>query len=219
MRARLKQTSPTPAILGLHSVFWTARLAADSVLIAPSVPQTLWLTVLCGFQQFADVLQHPAESVSALHPDLQSIRRRVTLLVCINNSDFPETGVVQTVQNRRGWNMGNNSNNSKTDLTKRRGRIFLVDRHVLMRNAAAVWINHCSDLEVCGKTGSIAGAMRDVKRLRSGTWSFPKSCSHTTLVSSGNFTGGIPICPFSFFQSGTRRSMGRERGWPARARI
>ncbi len=62
--------------------------------------------------------------------------------------------------------MGNNSNNSKTDLTKRRGRIFLVDRHVLMRNAAAVWINHCSDLEVCGKTGSIAGAMRDVKRLR-----------------------------------------------------
>lgn len=53
----------------------------------------------------------------------------------------------------------------KTDSARPRKRVLLVDRHVLMRRAAAGWINHCSDLEVCGMVGIRAQALRAVVRL------------------------------------------------------
>jgi DNA-binding NarL/FixJ family response regulator len=55
---------------------------------------------------------------------------------------------------------------SKRDLNERRKRIVLVDRHVLMRRAAASWINRCPGLEVCGGAGGMAEAFRSINRLR-----------------------------------------------------
>ena len=58
------------------------------------------------------------------------------------------------------------SKRSKNDLTRKPKKVFLVDRHALMRRAAAGWVNRCSGLEVCGMAGGMAQALRAVKRLR-----------------------------------------------------
>lgn len=49
--------------------------------------------------------------------------------------------------------------------TERRSRIYVVDRHALMRKAAAEWIAGCSDLEVCGTSGSMASTFKAIRRL------------------------------------------------------
>ena len=54
---------------------------------------------------------------------------------------------------------------SKSDSNGRRWRVFLVDRHALMRRAAAEWINRTQDLEVCGTAGSIGQAFRAARQL------------------------------------------------------
>ena len=41
-----------------------------------------------------------------------------------------------------------------------------MDRHVLMRDAAARWINHCPGLEVCGIVSGTVQAFHAVKRLQ-----------------------------------------------------
>jgi DNA-binding NarL/FixJ family response regulator len=56
------------------------------------------------------------------------------------------------------------SQKRKTEQARRRGRILLVDRHALMRRAAASWINHCPGLEVCGMASGTAQAFRAVQR-------------------------------------------------------
>ena len=58
------------------------------------------------------------------------------------------------------------NHNSHNDEAGRRRRIFLVDRHTLMRRAAAGWINQCSELEVCGTAGRMANAFHAVRQLR-----------------------------------------------------
>jgi DNA-binding NarL/FixJ family response regulator len=55
---------------------------------------------------------------------------------------------------------------SKRDLKGRCRRIVLVDRHTLMRRAAASWINRCPGLEVCGRAGGMAKAFRSINQLR-----------------------------------------------------
>jgi len=45
-------------------------------------------------------------------------------------------------------------------------RVFLVDRHALMRWVAAEWISRCDSLTVCGMAGSQAGALRAIRPLR-----------------------------------------------------
>jgi two-component system, NarL family, invasion response regulator UvrY len=45
-------------------------------------------------------------------------------------------------------------------------RVFIVDPHSFMRQAAAAWIERCADLEVCGMTGAPTEALRSVGRLR-----------------------------------------------------
>ena len=57
------------------------------------------------------------------------------------------------------------SQKPKDERAGRRRRILLVDRHELMRRAAAGWINHCPSLEVCGMASGLAQAFRAVKRL------------------------------------------------------
>ena len=52
-----------------------------------------------------------------------------------------------------------------SDLAGRRSQILLVDRHALMRTAAAGWINQSSTLEVCGTAGGMAAAFRAIQRL------------------------------------------------------
>ena len=47
----------------------------------------------------------------------------------------------------------------------RRQRVFLVDRHTLMRLAAAGWINRCRSLTVCGMAGRTARAAAEISRL------------------------------------------------------
>lgn len=88
---------------------------------------------------------------------------RAKIRLCINESIFMAPGGRKTGEVWFGLNM---SRKSQTGLTKPAGRIFLVDRHALMRQAAAEWINRCSDLEVCGMAGVIAQALRDIKRMR-----------------------------------------------------
>ena len=58
------------------------------------------------------------------------------------------------------------SQEGKTEVARRRGRVLLVDRHALMRHAAAGWINHSPGLEVCGMASGAAEAFRAVQRLR-----------------------------------------------------
>ncbi|MCU0784199.1 MAG: response regulator transcription factor [Verrucomicrobia bacterium] len=58
------------------------------------------------------------------------------------------------------------SRTSKRNVANGRNAVFLVDRHALMRRAAAHWINSSSGLKVCGMAGGVAGAFRAVKRLR-----------------------------------------------------
>jgi CheY-like chemotaxis protein len=49
--------------------------------------------------------------------------------------------------------------------TRPRKRILLVDRHALMRRAAAGWINRCPGLEVCGIASGPAQAFLAVEQL------------------------------------------------------
>jgi len=58
------------------------------------------------------------------------------------------------------------SNKSESDVATRRKRVFLVDRHALMRKAAADWINRCASLAVCGAAGGATSAFRALQRLR-----------------------------------------------------
>jgi DNA-binding NarL/FixJ family response regulator len=58
------------------------------------------------------------------------------------------------------------SHKLKTEQARRRRRILLVDRHPLMRGAAAGWINRCPGLEVCGMVSGTAQGFRAVSRLR-----------------------------------------------------
>ena len=58
------------------------------------------------------------------------------------------------------------SKKSKTGRADGRRTVFLVDRHGLMRRAAAGWINRCSGLTVCGMAGGMATAFRSINRLR-----------------------------------------------------
>jgi DNA-binding NarL/FixJ family response regulator len=79
--------------------------------------------------------------------------------VCINEeilavTDGPQPG-------RFGLEM---SRKPKTEQGRRRKSVLLVDRHALIRHAAASWINHCPGLEVCGLAGGRAQAFRAVKR-------------------------------------------------------
>lgn len=48
---------------------------------------------------------------------------------------------------------------------ERHRRVYLVDRHALMRRAAAEWINHCEALAVCGMAGGTAKAFKEINRL------------------------------------------------------
>lgn len=52
---------------------------------------------------------------------------------------------------------------SKTDLVRR--RVLIVDRHALMRHAAAGWINDGSGLEVCGMADGVTDAFCAVDQL------------------------------------------------------
>jgi DNA-binding NarL/FixJ family response regulator len=56
------------------------------------------------------------------------------------------------------------SQKRKTEQARRRKTVLLVDRHALMRRAAASWINHCPGLEICGTASGTAQAFRAVKR-------------------------------------------------------
>jgi DNA-binding NarL/FixJ family response regulator len=47
-----------------------------------------------------------------------------------------------------------------------RQRVFLVDRHALMRRAAAEWINRGDGLTVCGMAGQATQASDEINRLR-----------------------------------------------------
>lgn len=51
-------------------------------------------------------------------------------------------------------------------VTEKRRRVFLVDRHALMRNVVAEWINTSSDLTVCGLAGGVARAFKAINRLQ-----------------------------------------------------
>lgn len=55
---------------------------------------------------------------------------------------------------------------SAEDKPGRRWRVFLADPHVLMRSAAAQWINASGALRVCGLAGGMAKALREIDRLR-----------------------------------------------------
>jgi two-component system invasion response regulator UvrY len=55
---------------------------------------------------------------------------------------------------------------SKVGSAKGRRTVFLVDRHTLMRSAAADWINRCAALTVCGMAAGMAAAFRSIKRSR-----------------------------------------------------
>jgi DNA-binding NarL/FixJ family response regulator len=44
-------------------------------------------------------------------------------------------------------------------------QVYLVDRHALMRRAAAEWINRCEALTVCGMAGRVARALREINRM------------------------------------------------------
>jgi two-component system invasion response regulator UvrY len=53
-----------------------------------------------------------------------------------------------------------------TDQTGRRKNVLIVDRHALMRFAAARWINSAPGLRVCGMAGGMAEAFKAVQRLQ-----------------------------------------------------
>jgi DNA-binding NarL/FixJ family response regulator len=56
---------------------------------------------------------------------------------------------------------------SKTQKTApRKGRVFLMDRHAIVRRAVARWIGEEPGLAVCGTTGSPASAFRFIARLK-----------------------------------------------------
>lgn len=45
-------------------------------------------------------------------------------------------------------------------------RVFLVERHALLRRTVAEWINRCDGLTVCGTAGSQAAALKALQLLR-----------------------------------------------------
>ncbi len=81
---------------------------------------------------------------------------------CINNAAVTTDGP-ERLQSRFGLKM---SRTSKRNGANRHKSVFLVDRHALMRRAAASWINRCPVLEVCGMARRMAEAFRSVNRLR-----------------------------------------------------
>jgi DNA-binding NarL/FixJ family response regulator len=86
-------------------------------------------------------------------------------MICLrmNETAFAATDGQDRFQNSQGLKMNTQPN---PDPSNQRRRVLLVDPHILMRNAAASWINNCDDLEVCGMTGGMTPAFRAIKRLR-----------------------------------------------------
>lgn len=81
--------------------------------------------------------------------------------MCINEVTLAGTG-----GQKRGQFGLKMSRKPKTDAARRRKSVLLVDRHALMRRAAAAWINRCAGLTVCGMASGAAQAFRAVQRLR-----------------------------------------------------
>ena len=58
------------------------------------------------------------------------------------------------------------STKQKSDPTRNRERIFIVDNQPLMRIAVTDWINRTDDLELCGEADSARDALKFLERVR-----------------------------------------------------
>ncbi len=82
--------------------------------------------------------------------------------MCINDAAVATAGH-ERLQSPFGLKM---SRTSKRNGANRHKSVLLVDRHALMRWAAASWINRCPVLEVCGSASGMAQAFQSINRLR-----------------------------------------------------
>ena len=83
--------------------------------------------------------------------------------VCIR--DVSSAGTSSRGCLRRQTQMKNNKERGRKPASRRK-QVLLVDRHPLMRDIVARWVNRCDGLEVCGATGDVTRALQAVRQLR-----------------------------------------------------